>query len=44
MIKENPSAVEDGYTLLIINRFLERMGAQICEWICFAKTGIHQYL
>lgn len=44
MIKEDPEAVEDGYTLLILNRFLERMGdhiTNICEWTCFAKTGVH---
>ena len=47
MMKNDPALVEQGSSLLIINRFLERLGDHViamCEWIIYADTGSHREL
>lgn len=47
MMKSEPDRVEDGGTLLFLNRFLERLGdhvTNICEWIVYASSGEHTEL
>lgn len=41
-MKEEPGFVEDGSTLLFLNRFMERFGdhvTNICEWVNFSQTA-----
>jgi phosphate transport system protein len=41
-MKQDPSFVEDGSTLLFLNRFMERFGdhvTNICEWVNFSQTA-----
>lgn len=47
LMKEDPEKIEQGSTLLFLNRFLERLGdhvTNICEWIVYANTGSHTEL
>jgi phosphate transport system protein len=47
IIKAHPELAEEGTALIFLNRFLERLGDHVtnmCEWIVYAKTGIHQEL
>ncbi|WP_052078927.1 phosphate signaling complex protein PhoU [Spirochaeta lutea] len=44
IMQEDPRYIEEGTTLLFLNRFLERLGdhvTNICEWIVYAKRGTH---
>jgi phosphate transport system protein len=46
-MKSDPDKVEQGSTLLFLNRFLERLGdhvTNICEWIIYAGSGTHAEL
>lgn len=43
-IRERPARLEEGTTLISLNRFLERLGDHVtnmCEWIVYASTGEH---
>jgi phosphate transport system protein len=47
LMKADPQKVEQGSTLLFLNRFLERLGdhvTNICEWIVYAGSGEHPEL
>jgi phosphate transport system protein len=47
MMKDNPEWIVHGVDLMFLNRFLERLGDHVtnmCEWVVFAKTGVHQEL
>ncbi len=47
VMKESPEQVEEGTSLIFLNRFLERLGdhvTNICEWIVYARTGKHTEL
>ncbi len=47
IMKADPEKVEQGSTLLFLNRFLERLGdhvTNICEWIIYAGSGSHPEL
>lgn len=47
LIKEHPDRPEDFTSLLFLNRFLERLGdhvTNICEWVVFSTTGVHEEL
>ena len=44
IMKESPDNIEGGTQLLMLNRFLERLGdhvTNICEWIVYAQRGTH---
>ncbi|NCN04665.1 MAG: phosphate signaling complex protein PhoU [Spirochaetales bacterium] len=44
IMKESPTYIEDGTQLMLVNRFLERLGdhvTHICEGIVYAKQGAH---
>ncbi len=46
-MKKAPERVEEGTSLVFINRFMERLGdhvTNICEWIVYARTGEHPEL
>ncbi len=46
-MKESPELVDQGTSLVFLNRFLERLGdhvTNICEWIVYARTGKHPEL
>lgn len=41
-MQETPDHIEDGTRLLLLSRFLERLGdhaANMCEWVAYAKEG-----
>ncbi len=43
-MREHPERIEQGTTLVFLNRFLERLGDHVtnmCEWIIYAATGEH---
>ena len=43
-IREAPDRLEEGTTMIFLNRFLERLGDHVtnmCEWIVYASTGEH---
>ena len=47
VMKESPEFIESGVELLRLSRFLERLGDRvinICEWIFYAKNGVHRDL
>ena len=47
IMKEHPDRIEDGTSLMYLNRFLERPGdhvGNICDWIVYARTGQHPEL
>lgn len=47
IVQKNPDRVEEGTSLIFLNRFLERLGDHVtnmCEWIVYAKSGEHQEL
>lgn len=47
MMKDHPEWIVHGVDLMFLNRFLERLGDHVtnmCEWVVFAKTGVHQEL
>lgn len=44
IIRSNPDSLENGIQLILVNRFLERLGdhvTNICEWIVFAARAEH---
>lgn len=44
LVRRDPDFVPDGFALLTLNRFLERLGDHVtnmCEWVVFAKSGAH---
>jgi phosphate transport system protein len=44
MMKEHPEWITHGVDLMFLNRYLERLGDHVtnmCEWVVFAKTGLH---
>jgi len=44
LMKKNPESIEQGMTMILLARFMERMGDHVtnmCEWIVFAKQGRH---
>lgn len=44
IMKSDPTLVEEGITMTLLARFMERLGdhvTNICEWIVFAKQGKH---
>lgn len=44
IMEANPHIVEQGITMTLLARFMERMGDHVtnmCEWIVFAKKGTH---
>jgi len=47
IMKEHPDRIEEGTSLIYLNRFLERLGdhvSNICDWIVYARTGTHPEL
>jgi phosphate transport system protein len=43
LMQQNPERVDQGTSLMFLNRFLERLGdhaTTICRWILFARRGI----
>lgn len=47
IMKEHPDRIEEGTSLIYLNRFLERLGdhvSNICDWIVYARTGVHPEL
>jgi phosphate transport system protein len=43
-MKSDPGNIEEGASLLFLNRFMERLGdhvTNLCEWVYFTKTGSH---
>ena len=43
-MQSSPSYIEEGASLLFLNRFMERLGdhvTNLCEWVYFARTGKH---
>lgn len=47
MMTEHPEWIDHGVDLMFLNRFLERLGDHVtnmCEWVIFARTGIHEEL
>ena len=47
IMKEHPDRIEEGTSLIYLNRFLERLGdhvGNICDWIVYARTGQHPEL
>lgn len=47
ILRRNPDHVEAGTSVIFMNRFLERLGDHVtnmCEWIVYAKTGVHREL
>ncbi|AFG36745.1 phosphate signaling complex protein PhoU [Spirochaeta africana] len=46
-MQEDPAHIEDGTRLLLLCRFLERLGDHVtnmCEWVVYARTGHHPEL
>jgi phosphate transport system protein len=44
IMKQSPDLIEEGTTLIFINRLLERLGDHVtnmCEWIIYARQGSH---
>ena len=44
IMRDKPEWLEHGVSLMFLNRYLERLGdhvTNICEWVVFAKTGVH---
>ncbi len=44
MMQNHPEWIVHGVDLMFLNRFLERLGDHVtnmCEWVVFAKTGMH---
>lgn len=47
VMKHQPDLIEDATRILFLNRFLERLGdhvTNVCEWIIYAKTSVHEEL
>lgn len=43
-MEQHPDRLEQGTSLVFLNRFLERLGDHVtnmCEWIVYARTGEH---
>jgi phosphate transport system protein len=44
IMKGDPELIEQGLTMILLARFMERMGDHVtnmCEWIVYAKQGRH---
>lgn len=44
IMKQHPDTIDKGVDLMLVNRFLERLGDQvtnICEWVVFASRAQH---
>lgn len=45
LMQKNPAKVDQGTSMMFLNRFLERLGdhaTTICEWVIFARRGHHE--